>query len=123
MTRLSTSNTDRSVVKDRGVSGSQPDGTSATGGSPASVPAGTAAALPTYTDAGTPNITVHKPASASGSGYSVTYSIGGGASGTATLFPFTLAMGGPSVMFSLYAMDTGLARSSTDVESWNSLFL
>lgn len=123
MTRLSTFNTDRVSSTDRGVAGNKPDGTGATGGSPANLPAGSAAPLPTYTDAGTPKVQIHKPAGASATGYSVTYSIGGGGSLTATSFPFTITPATAATTFSLYANDTGLSRSSTDVESWNSLFL
>lgn len=123
MTRLSTFNTDRVSSIDRGVAGNKPDGTSASGGSPASIPSGTAASLPDYTDAGAPDVFVNKPAGASPTGYSVTYSVGGGASNTQTVFPFKIVTGGAAVTFSLYANDTGLSRSSTDVESWNSLFL
>lgn len=121
--RLSKSNTDRIASKDRGVAGSKPDGTSASGGaSPAGTPAGTAASLPTYTDAGNPQININKPASA-GATYSVTYSIAGGASLVATLFPFTINPGSDVTTFSLYAEESGFTRSPTDLQSWNSLFL
>lgn len=117
----SETNTDRITSTDRGVSGRQPDGTSASGGSSPTGGGGGVTPLPLLTNAGSPNIQVNKPGASVS--YTVYVSIGGSGYTAHSSFPFTILTGGTAVVVSLYAAEPGFTDSPNLTTTYGDLFI
>jgi hypothetical protein len=80
---------------------------------------------PGYGQGTSPNFYITAPSNAP-SGFTVLYSIGGGATMSHALNPggsFLVSTGGANVIITVQGTATGMSPSSVDQQSWNSLFL